>query len=58
MRNKKPYNGHYMLIAPAYLKMGGEFSVSGSIEWQWTLVDLKKAMDIIYQDVLNKFDST
>ena len=29
----------------------------GKIEWQWTLSDLEKAMDVAYQDVLNEFDS-
>ena len=30
----------------------------GRIEWQWTLVDLEKALDTSYQDILNDFDST
>lgn len=28
----------------------------GSLEWQSTLQDSKKAMDIAYEDVLRKFD--
>jgi hypothetical protein len=30
----------------------------GRIEWQPTLTDLEKALKIVYQDVLNDFDST
>jgi hypothetical protein len=29
----------------------------GRTEWKWTLLDLDKAPDIAYQDVLNEFDS-
>jgi hypothetical protein len=30
----------------------------GRIEWQQTLMDLEKAPDVAYKDVLNKFNST
>ena len=29
----------------------------GRIEWKWTLMDLEKALDVAYQDVLEEFDS-
>ena len=29
----------------------------GRIEWQRTLLDLEKALDVAYQDVPNEFDS-
>jgi hypothetical protein len=30
----------------------------GRTEWQHTLADLEKALDIAYQDILTDFDST
>ena len=30
----------------------------GRIKWQHVLLDLKKALDFAYRDVLNNFDST
>jgi hypothetical protein len=27
------------------------------IEWQWSLLNLEDALDVAYQDILNKFDA-
>ena len=30
----------------------------GKIEWKWTLIDVGKAPDVAYHDILNEFNST
>lgn len=40
------------------VSFGMPCKIFGRIEWQQTLVDLKKVPDIAYQDVLNGYDST